>query len=239
LKAPAVTSVLVKALTPIESVLDKILKVWKPGIGDVEGELVSEMGSRLRAPLERWLAHSRRSAEFFISAILRHRRNLLNGCHYEHLLHRDLLLAVRCWTFGAPCARQIQFRLLSLSAAVMNAPLDFNLREHLRAMVSQARRDRIVEPDLEDLVSTVTGLGSSAMSEPLEMDGGMWPDELWYLSRFGQPKEEVTSRVKELFTHFGDDFKRRLLALTRDSERSLRLLATEQLADFASRMRKN
>ena len=55
------------------------------------------MGEPLQIRAEAWLTRSRRSSEFFVASILRHR------CSYNRLLSRNLRLAVRCLGVAAEC----------------------------------------------------------------------------------------------------------------------------------------
>jgi HEAT repeat protein/energy-coupling factor transporter ATP-binding protein EcfA2 len=92
LMLPACSSLFAKAISPllrIAASLAGLTTRTKP-IKDLADEAIKEYGPTIASSLEKWQASSRRSVEFFVTAILRHR------CSYESLLGRDLRLAVRC-----------------------------------------------------------------------------------------------------------------------------------------------
>jgi HEAT repeat protein len=146
LALPRLTWLVVKGIGPLLRIATSFLglaALRKP-LEDATKEAAKELGPILQGPLERWLAASRRSTEFFLTAIWRsHCRWRWHA--YERILGRDLRLAVRCVGGVAGCPQKLANRLVSLlmerfptmlhasafTAALQEAASSTQVQEHL------------------------------------------------------------------------------------------------------------
>jgi hypothetical protein len=83
--------------------LDPASKIAGAAVKGVVG-----IGEAAHGPLERWLASSRRSTEYFVTSILK------RGSRYEDLLRRDWALAIHCLAESPGCTDTLTLRLASL-----------------------------------------------------------------------------------------------------------------------------
>ena len=183
LAMPRLSWIVVKAVEPLAKIcagfFGLTLGRGRKGAEDIIKETTKELGVTLSGPLEKWLARSRRSTEFFVMAILRHH------CRYDRFLKRDLRLALRC--VGAakgctqPLARRLFFSTVASLAEMQHSPEGYSAIEqsltraatcreirnlllitggypgHLRATLVGALKDVIFEPSVLDcLVESIT-----------------------------------------------------------------------------------
>jgi hypothetical protein len=166
LALPALTPA-VKWIDPLTRVAGKMASQAMSKVPNVaqDPEVVKAalelIGPALQEPLERWLVHSRRSAEFFVRAVLAH------GCRYDRLLGRDVRLAARCLPGLLECPNRSVRRVCSRfvrQAAVF--PPGSGLGRVFREALAEAATAPPVRKVVQALVSR-SRLGSLMIQETL------------------------------------------------------------------------
>jgi HEAT repeat protein len=196
----------------------------KPIVDTIVKEAFTELGSKQGA-LDRWLAGSRHSVEFFVTAILRHRCRLKRG-RYERILRRDLRLAGRCLGIAVGCPprliRQVIEPLVETGPLYLHCGLSNSGHANLPAgRIVLLDLTRAADPYVRrNAADSLAPVASQPQVKQRLLDLTLDPE---WLVRVGA----VCALGK-----IGNDpeVQHRLLELTCDSQEAIRMHATDALA---------
>jgi HEAT repeat protein/energy-coupling factor transporter ATP-binding protein EcfA2 len=234
---PRLTSLVIKAAGLIVRASISLLRLAtkKQPVEQLSDEVTRDISKWIQDPLERWLARSRCSTEFFIAGIWKS-HCMMKPYRYERILQRDLELAANCLGESPECPRRLAYQIVnSLVQVNQSFQLDGS-RRFTDALLQAARCPQARQPLLE-LTRNGTpearavscgGLGEVA-TEPevrprlLELT----------LDDDASVRKAATNALRAVALEA--DVLKRLLELTQDVDTWVQCAAIEALSGFAAR----
>jgi len=171
LAMPSVTWAFVKGIGTLAKTIPHLIGLWLGPANKAAKKILTDtfegIGPTLEGPLGRWLARSRQSTEFLITAVWRHRRQTRKRRWREARDSKDdLCLALRCAGEAVDCPRKLAVQLVNSvslkklseepTSSVIREPSDYDEAD-LSAALKNSLREGAACPQVRQVLIGLCG----------------------------------------------------------------------------------